>query len=140
MKHTPLQRKTPLRSRSPRKRARQKHKSKYARRPRGWDYMAWVHTLPCMVIVIGPPVADFSPFAPRCSGPIQADHAGERIAGMGTRSRDRDCIPLCECHHEMVTNYRGMFSERAVRKQWRTKAIATTQEMARAEGVKIPDA
>lgn len=42
-----------------------------------------------------------------CEGRVQADHAGSR--GLGQKSADDTCIPLCRNHHGERTDYRGTF-------------------------------
>lgn len=100
MKRTPLKRGRKPLVRRTRLRARSKTK-KYARRERGWDFMAYILKQPCAVrhgnvVVIHP-----------CEGRVQADHAGTR--GLGVKSADDTCIPLCRKHHGERTDYKGFF-------------------------------
>lgn len=139
LRRTSLERRTPMRRTWMR---RGRRRNKYARRERAFEYLAWIHTLPCMVTMIGAyddEVGGLSLCGLPCSGPIQADHAGERIAGMGTKSRDRDCISVCLEHHSQITEYRGLFADKAFRKRWRTAAIAATHELAQRNGIVVPE-
>lgn len=126
-----------IRNRTPRK-------SVYASRERAPDYMAFVASLPCMMTTpLGDMLGTLSPRLmnnPRCSGRIEVDHAGERIAGMGSRSLDRDCIPMCTGHHACRTDYRGWFAglDNETRHQWCLLAIALVQNAARAQGITVP--
>ena len=92
-----------------------KRKTKHARRERHWAYMDFVRTLPCCLA------------GPDCSGPIEADHAGER-AGF-RRAGDTSCIPLCRAHHRARTEYREPFLSmgKAGRREWCDARIAETR-------------
>lgn len=50
--------------------------------PRDWRYRQWVRSLPCLVCH---------------SAPSQAAHTGPH--GIGQKSSDYSCIPLCHWHH-----------------------------------------
>ena len=50
-------------------------------------YVRWIRGRPCSAKGMG---GD-------CQGRIEAHHAGER--GMGQRSHDWTCVPLCMSHH-----------------------------------------
>lgn len=115
--------------------------------------MSLVRTLPCCVPQIfhdrttpprsfdrGVTIALFSDLI--CTGPIEANHAGERIAGLGTKSKDRDCIPMCKGHHGHWTEYKGVFAglTHEQRRDYAAHAIAMTHEIARGFGIEIPDA
>jgi len=77
-----------------------------------------------------------------CSGPIEANHAGIRIAGLGTKSKDCDVIPMCKGHHQQWTEYKGMFKKHTheQRREYAAYAIKLTQDRAIALGVEVPDA
>lgn len=125
----------------------------YADRPRAMDYMGWVRTMPCTLEIIGlagmattglvlvAAITSGFSAALRCEGRIEADHAGERIAGASTKSLDRDCIPLCNAHHGQRTRSDGVFSvlTREQRREWCIAAIKHTHEQAAAHGVEIPE-
>lgn len=115
-------------SRSDQKQMRGTHKSKYARRERAWDYMEWVKAQPCLLLPYG-----------GCGGVVEADHAGDR--GLGQKSKDAECIPLCTCHHRDRTDMTGHFKnwQAPMMREWRHHAVAITQEQARLSGVEIPD-
>jgi hypothetical protein len=98
MKRSPLKRKTPLTAKKripaadPEKRiaeAKLKRSSSLRprsktnkKRPRNFPYMLWIKTLPCTV----------------CRRPgSEACHTGPR--GLGQKSPDEQCIPLCPDHH-----------------------------------------
>ena len=73
-----------------------KRKSTYRRRPRDWEYMAWVREQRCAAHDLGP-----------CQGWVEADHAGRR--GMRQKADDRTCIPLCQGHHAQRDSFAGPF-------------------------------
>lgn len=119
--------------------------SRYSERERAWVYMEWIHVLPCIVIKFGTGgiVDEMLAIARgylRCSGPMQADHAGPRIAGMSTRSLDRDCIAMCEGHHRARTESKGMFSlmTKPQRVEWRQAAVVFTHALASSWGIEVP--
>ncbi len=157
MKRKPLKRTTAMK-RGPwrRKGKASRAKSSYRRRPRFVDYMLWVKTLPCVVQTLGVPLA------PRASGEatspldipslstlerweactigeVEADHAGPRA--MGRKAHDATCIPICKVHHDMRTNGWGLFWDYTLemKREWKTKAIAHTQQRAREQGIAIPE-
>ena len=74
-------------------------RSKYARRKRDLQYMAWIRTLPCI-----------------CCGSrmlVEAVHVGDR--SLGQKCPDSQTIPLCAFHHRT-----GPYSHhRLGRKFWR---------------------
>lgn len=111
MRRTPLKRKTPMRRRG---------KNSYARRPRDIEHMKSVKGLPCVMRGLG---------AGPCSGPVEADHMGER--GLGQKSPDNTCGAMCQGHHRQRTDSRGYFANRS--KEWRGTfrrwAIAKTLHM-----------
>jgi len=54
--------------------------------PRDSQYIAWLHTLPCMLC--------------NKQGPVHAHHT--KSGGMGIKGSDYSCIPVCsECHAEI---------------------------------------
>jgi len=114
-RHTPLKRTRFMRS---------TRKSKYRRRPRHPEFMAFVRRLACAARTLGP-----------CSGRIEADHVGPR--GIGQKSDDRLTIPLCAQHHVDRTNFCGVFrdyDQKAMR-LFVAKALVETQIAARELGV-----
>ncbi len=94
---------------------------RHARRPRDVDHMKAVKGLPCVVRGL--------PGAGPCSGPVEADHMGER--GLGQKSPDTTCGAICQSHHRQRTDSRGFFANRS--KEWRMDfrrwAIAKTLHM-----------
>lgn len=58
--------------------------------------MLWVKTLPCSCIGWS-----------RCSGVVEADHAGKR--GLGQKCDDRETIPMCSQHHHDRHAFSGLF-------------------------------
>lgn len=110
---------------------RRKHGStKYSRRPRDLDRMAWIKTLPCSVsgVMVAPDLWR-GPTPDRCQRAIEAHHAGEH--GLGAKPPDDTCIPLCDHHHDALTDRRGVFSgwpRRAV-KEWEIAVIAHFQDL-----------
>lgn len=121
-----------------RSRSRGDRVNSYARRERASDYMAWVRTQSCVAQRVTPPNRHWQQV--RCDGPVQGDHAGVRIAGLGTKSLDRDVIPLCMEHHRQRTEYDGVFANqsRDDLAEWRSNAIADTHARARSSGVEVP--
>lgn len=90
----------------------------YARRERDFDYMLAVKELPCALAG----VAEAGP----CSGPIEADHMGER--GLGQKAPDNTCGPLCSGHHRDRTDGCGYFNRpREENRHWCRLTIARTQ-------------
>lgn len=90
--------------------------------------MGWVKTCPCLL---------FGTLA--CSGPVEADHCGDR--GLGQKSLDRDCVPLCTKHHRERTDVTGYFAgyDAATMRVWRHQAIDVTHRLAERCGVEVPD-
>lgn len=65
---------------------------------RSLKYLAWIRTLPCLVLSESTFVLSNGGKGRRnCSGSIEAAHSGEH--GLGTKSNDIWAIPLCESHH-----------------------------------------
>lgn len=116
--------------------------TRYSDRERGFEFMEWVRTLPCVVSRIGgagileAPMTGFG----RCVGPVQADHAGRR-SGMSHKALDRTCIPMCMTHHVQRTEYRGVFGHITLdqRRDWCAAAIAHTHDVARQYGMVVPE-
>ncbi|MDQ3276641.1 MAG: hypothetical protein M3Q39_16825 [Actinomycetota bacterium] len=112
-----------LRRRTPLKRSPMRRKAKstsYARRERDVPHMMLVKSLPCLLHgELG---------AGRCSGEVQADHAGLG-RGLGQKADDRTCIPLCRTHHQHRTDSAGFFKSltREERRHWIRVAIARTE-------------
>lgn len=128
MKRTPLCRRTPLRPRAGMRRLHCDHaprsRSKYKSRTRHTAYMLWVKGQPCLIRGVWG----------RCSGPVEADHAGRR--GAGRKAHDSTCIPLCHRHHQ-ASRFPLDWSQ-AQRRAWLHAAIVYTQACARAAGVAVP--
>lgn len=122
-----IARRTPLK-RTPFRRGAKK--SKYARRPRAIDYMLFVKTLPCAAFGVS---AEY-----QCDGPIEADHAGER--GLGQKSPDSTCIPLCSSHHRHRHNVSGAFAgwSRERMRAWLNQRICVTQRLAMGMRIEVP--
>ena len=83
----------------------------YSRRPRDQDRMTWCRAQPCALsrpgascieLWHGPPDVD------ACRDAIQAHHAGEH--GLGNKAPDDTVIPLCDHHHDDLTDRRGCFA------------------------------
>lgn len=113
VKRSPIPRKTPL-VRSPMRRSGRK--SKYKRRHRNWDYMAFVRRQPCAARSLDG----------ACDGRVQADHAGRR--GMGQKADDRTCIPLCRRHHQCRGDFAGPFKgwNQDQMRQWLERMVIKT--------------
>lgn len=110
LRRTPLRRKSRLRARG---------KGSYARRERDVEHMLLVKSLPCALSG----VAGAGP----CSGPVEADHMGER--GLGQKCSDNECGPLCTRHHRHRTESKGFFEpmSKEERRHWCKLTIARTQ-------------
>lgn len=147
VKNTGLRRKTPLK-RSPMR--RRPGSTKHARRERDLEYMGAVAKMPCLIaleacnalivddtggcpadVVRRMPVAAWSD---SCLGPVQVDHAGERI---GRRAPDDTSIPLCMEHHRQRTENSGYFAKmsKADRWAWRCVMIRIARSIAEARGI-----
>ena len=130
MKRTPLKR-SPMKRRAPqsksKKRKSPKRKSKYARRTRDFDYQLWVKTLPCSI-------AGLEGAGP-CSSVVEPDHVGQR--GIGQKSPDDTCIPLCSIHHLDRHGHTGYFRYRTKEwtREWRQEAIRKTRELYETGGI-----
>lgn len=149
MKRTALKRKTPMRRGPPIRRtsrSSRKGKNAYANRPRApqswWDF---VHAQRCAIDLFGVSPARIARGVPvlalPCSGKSEANHMGERIAGFGTIAHDRTAVKFCKEHHRQWTEYDGLFSglTHGERREYATKCIEATHELARRWGVEIPD-
>lgn len=82
--------------------------------------MSWVRQRPCAVGHGGGPLCGelwLGPVPDRCSGHVEAHHAGER--GLGRKAPDDTVIPLCQHHHRCITDRSGCFSG------WPTRAVKT---------------
>lgn len=138
----PLRSRKALRRRAPIARSRfmrSNRKTKYRRRERDVERMLWTKRQPCMVRELSP--LDFAITAMSkllfkrdivlcatpCSGPVEADHAGDR--GLGQKADDSTCIPLCRGHHRERTDHAGTFRPltRDELRAWRAAAIERTQ-------------
>lgn len=138
MKRSPLRRYTPLRSKSPRQRARAKAriarmyaKSAYRLRERAFEYMAAVKRLRCWAARTVP--------GHHCQGPIEADHAGRRP--VGRKASDATVLPVCTLAHRQRTDHSGPFRSwtRPEMRQWLDDGIADTQRTMKALGYEVPD-
>lgn len=127
----------------------ERRKSKHARRERAPEaWWIFVKTRTCFVqVMLRHYAADFPSVAENatpCSGPIEADHMGDRFRdGDGTRARDYTCVGLCNGHHGERTNVRVARTFKGFAKDDMralcARGIAWTHEQARALGVEIPD-
>jgi hypothetical protein len=125
-------------------------RSSYASRERAPEYMRWVRTLSCVVgiafdrlwraagIATGIPTAKACDL--RCDGPIEANHAGVRIAGLGTKALDRTCVAMCREHHRQWTEYAGIFSglTHVQRRAIAEDMVLITHTLAERRGVEVP--
>lgn len=90
------------------------------------EYLAWVREQRCSV------AAMFDPFAigeiGACSGPIEADHVGER--GLGEKCPDSEAVAMCATHHRERHDVRGFFAgtTREQRAAWYAEWIEATRE------------
>lgn len=100
----PLKRKTYMRPKRPRR---------IARGLGDPAYLAFVHTLPCVVRSV------------RCAGPIHAHHAIHRSQG----GKDHDAVPLCMVHHSDWHTHSGPFFtlSKLERWAWAMRVIAETR-------------
>ncbi len=120
MKRSSLRRKTPL-ARKPMRRG--KRRTKYARRERDRPRIQWTWQQNCAVADWGyGRVASWhGPPAGRCSGRVEAHHAG--VHGYGNKAPDDTVIPMCTLHHGQITGEpggRGCFDAwpRGTVKEW----------------------
>jgi hypothetical protein len=79
-------------------------------------YVSWVRQQTCMADWTG-----------QCRGAVQAHHAGKR--GLGQRSDDDTCIPLCDGHHDAWHDGGLPFSgaSKDLRRMWADLAIEVTR-------------
>ena len=64
------------------------------------EYLAWLHTQPCVLFPLYP--------LHECSGGIQASHL-RSMTGMGLKEPDRHAIPMCRSLHEAWEQHKGPF-------------------------------
>ena len=100
---------------------RGKHKTKYARRDRDWQYMEWIKRQRCCV-------PESFPDATPCSGGpldfVEADHSVN--AGLSNKGADRATIPLCNGHHRERTDHVGTFANVPldIEREWRAQMVS----------------
>lgn len=119
---------------------RGKGSTKYARRERDYDRMAWVRSLPCAVLGYQSPDSLPSslgslmlppwwhgPQVDPCRRWTEAHHAGEH--GYGNKAPDATVIPMCDHHHDSLGERRGIFAgwPHGAVKQWELAMIAYYQ-------------
>lgn len=128
-------------------RNRHPKKSAYANRERATDFMLWVKTQPCLILIEFDRLWRYAGIARgvdsrtlRCCGVIEANHAGERIAGTSTKALDRTCVPMCHDHHVHWTEYKGVFAglTHNERRLIAHEAVTITHARAAAHGVEVP--
>ncbi len=85
------------------------------------DYMERVRSLPCAA-------GDLLDDAARCSGRIEADHAGRHYAGM--KASDDTTIPMCSAHHRERHDFAGVFKgwDGAQMRAWLDAQIGWTRK------------
>lgn len=116
MKRSPLKRHKPLARSTMRRKSRRRKTT-----AEGRAYMLAVKQLPCHV-------------APwdheRCSGGIEAHHAGPR-PGVGLKCDDTETIPFCQVHHTEWHAACGIFLgwSKEDRREWADVAIAQTRSL-----------
>ena len=119
MKRTALIRRTPLArtSRLPARRATPRR----SERVRDVAYMLRVKGLQCAADLL---LGDGA----RCSGAVEADHAGIRPAGR--KADDNSCIGLCLAHHRARHDFAGVFRgwSREQMRRWLDAVIAWTRK------------
>lgn len=93
--------------------------------------MGWVKTLPCLLASGLPPFSDLwrGGEPGHCGGAIEAHHAGQH-AGF-RKAPDDTCIPLCDHHHDALTDRRLCFSgwPHGALKLWELAAVAWCQNL-----------
>lgn len=120
------------------RRIRKRGDSAYRNRSRSTDFMLWVKQQPCamqMVPITWPTskvVSDEGTavsYYTWCSGPIEADHMGER--GLSRKAADSTCAPLCNGHHHERTNHCGIFTlaVKAQLRDWRAAVLAWVADL-----------
>lgn len=98
----------------------------YARRPRDLDRMAWIRTQACALL--GAPLSTWvGPRPDACKRHVEAHHAGTH--GVAQKSPDEETVPLCDHHHDDLTDVRGVFAGWApgALREWQNAAIAFYQ-------------
>lgn len=132
MKRSQLKRKTPTgRSRM----RRNPRSTSYSRRDRDFDRMEWCKTLPCDLGLWPDPTAyTLWPEGSRrligyCDGVTEAHHAG--VHGVGQKAPDDTVIPLCQHHHQCLTDRRECFAgwPHGSLKTWELAAIEKYQRL-----------
>lgn len=125
MKRSAALRPTGITRHAPLRRGRRR--SKYSKRERHPAFMAFVKTLLCSVVEEWP---DYPNKPTPCSGPIEADH-DSRGRGLGQKSDDRSCIPMCTGHHRERTDHTGTFKHipREQIRAWFSRAQLRTQTL-----------
>lgn len=130
MKRSALKRRTQLRRRAWMG-GRKKRRNKYARRPRDTMRMRWVKSLSCLLASGLPPFGDLWRGDPpdHCRRAVEAHHAGRH--GAGQKSDDDTVIPLCDHHHDALTDRRLCFSgwPPGSLKEWELAAVAWCQAL-----------
>lgn len=88
-------------------------------RVRNLEHLHAVHALPCWLKV--------TENLHECSGPMEADHAGQRP--MGRKSDDDEAIPLCRQAHRDRTSMSGVFRswKKSRMRAWLDDGIAWTR-------------
>jgi hypothetical protein len=111
---------------------RRRGSTKYSRRERDFPRMGWIKTLPCVLADGVVAVAGdlwIGPHPDTCRRAVEAHHAGEH--GLGEKPDDDTCIPLCDHHHDSLTDRRGVFSgwQKYGLKIWELAVVAHYQAM-----------
>jgi hypothetical protein len=144
-----MQRRKPLRRKTPLKRTawkltgksakrKRKHVNSYRKRQRFPAWMIWVRSLPCVISTLPIDRASDTPSDDPCSGWNEADHIGPRA--MGRKSHDFEVLPACKKHHDARPGRRGPFArlDRQAMRSWIVVALADLHR--RASLVNAPDA
>lgn len=118
---------------------RRPRSTKYSRRERDTERMGWTKMMPCSVGDGLTPLAYdlwLGGDVDACRGPIEAHHAG--VHGLSEKAPDDTVIPLCDHHHDSLTDLRGVFSgwprgavkawELAVIEFWQSRYAATLSD------------
>lgn len=107
MKRSALARRTPMKRGPMRRRPRS---TSYSRRERDTDRMGWIKTQLCAVTGTSPEAGPWrGPKPPdQCQRAVEAHHAGRH--GLGQKSDDDTCVPLCDHHHDALTDLTGVFN------------------------------
>lgn len=109
---------------------RKPRSTSYSRRERDTDYMLWIKQRTCSVGQGAEPVA-FDLWRggtiDECQRGIEAHHAG--VHGLGNKAADDTCIPLCDHHHDALTDRSGCFAgwPRGAVKQWELAVVTHYQ-------------